>query len=160
MALAKFLNNKRCPQAIYEAMECLGGVGYVEEGPMPLLYREAPLNSIWEGSGNVICLDVLRTLARDADARTRLDAELDAARGRGAAYDAALDGSPPDLARAPPPRPRRASFVERLATLLAAARPAPGRGRAGRRGLRRDPPRRGGRPDRRRLAEAARPRAA
>ena len=63
MALAKFLNNKRCPQAVYEAMECLGGSGYVEEGPMPLLYREAPLNSIWEGSGNVICLDVLRTLA-------------------------------------------------------------------------------------------------
>ena len=57
--------NKRCPQAIYEAMECLGGTGYVEEGPMPLYYREAPLNSIWEGSGNVICLDILRTLARE-----------------------------------------------------------------------------------------------
>ena len=61
VALAKFLNNKRCPQAVYEAMECLGGMGYVEEGPMPLYYREAPLNSIWEGSGNVICLDVLRS---------------------------------------------------------------------------------------------------
>ena len=63
-------------------MECLGGMGYVEDGPVPLLYREAPLNSIWEGSGNVICLDVLRTLARDRAARERLDAELAAARGR------------------------------------------------------------------------------
>ena len=120
VALAKFLNNKRCPQAIYEAMECLGGVGYVEEGPMPLLYREAPLNSIWEGSGNVICLDVLRTLARDTDARTGLDAELDAARGHGSAYDAALD----DFRRRwpePAAETEARLYVERLATLLAAA---------------------------------------
>jgi putative acyl-CoA dehydrogenase len=120
VALAKFLNNKRCPQAIYEAMECLGGVGYVEEGPMPLLYREAPLNSIWEGSGNVICLDVLRTLARDAEARRRLDAELGAARGGDRRYDAAVAA----LARGWPdtvPEGEARWFVERLATLLAAA---------------------------------------
>lgn len=64
VALAKFLSNKRCPVVVYEAMEALGGMGYVEDTPLPLLYREAPLNSIWEGSGNVICLDILRSLAR------------------------------------------------------------------------------------------------
>ena len=120
VALAKFLNNKRCPQTIYEAMECLGGVGYVEEGPMPLLYREAPLNAIWEGSGNVICLDVLRTLARDREARARLDAELDAGRGADPGYDAGLDA----LARRWPgevPEGEARWFVERLATLLTAA---------------------------------------
>ncbi len=120
VALAKFLNNKRAPQAVYEAMECLGGAGYVEEGPMPLLYREAPLNSIWEGSGNVICLDVLRSLARDSDARQRLAEELDAARGREPAYDAALDrlrATWPEL----PGESEARWYVERLATLLAAA---------------------------------------
>jgi putative acyl-CoA dehydrogenase len=119
VALAKFLNNKRCPQVVYEAMECLGGAGYVEEGPMPLYYREAPLNSIWEGSGNVICLDVLRTLARDAAARDQLTEELDAARGLDPAYDRGLDALRPRLAAAVEAEARW--LVERLATLLAAA---------------------------------------
>jgi putative acyl-CoA dehydrogenase len=119
VALAKFLNNKRCPQAVYEAMECLGGAGYVEEGPMPLLYREAPLNSIWEGSGNVICLDILRTLARDAAARGRLAEELDAARGLDPGFDRGLDALLPRLAA--PAEAEARWLVERLATLLAAA---------------------------------------
>ncbi|MEA2954878.1 MAG: putative acyl-CoA dehydrogenase, partial [Alphaproteobacteria bacterium] len=59
---------KTAPGFIYEAMECLGGNGYVEESLLPRLYREAPVNAIWEGSGNVMCLDVLRALARDRDA--------------------------------------------------------------------------------------------
>lgn len=58
---------KRAPAFCYEAMECLGGNGYVEDGMLARLYREAPVNAIWEGSGNVMCLDVLRALARDAD---------------------------------------------------------------------------------------------
>jgi putative acyl-CoA dehydrogenase len=120
VALAKFLNNKRCPGVIYEAMECLGGMGYVEDGPLPLLYREAPLNSIWEGSGNVICLDVLRTLARDKAARERLEAELAAARGRAPAYDRAMDDLAAAIAGAPAEAEAR-WLVERLATLLAAA---------------------------------------
>jgi putative acyl-CoA dehydrogenase len=120
VALAKFLNNKRCPPVIYEAMECLGGVGYVEEGPMPLLYREAPLNSIWEGSGNVICLDVLRTLDREPQAAGRLAAELDAARGLDAAFDRGL-AEFRDRWSGPPPEAEARWFVERLATLLAAA---------------------------------------
>lgn len=90
VALAKFLNNKLCPRVTYEAMEVLGGMGYVEDTPMPMLYREAPLNSIWEGSGNVICLDILRALARDEAAKTALEQELKAATGANRRYDAAL----------------------------------------------------------------------
>jgi putative acyl-CoA dehydrogenase len=59
---------KRAPGFVYEAMECLGGNGYVEESVLPRLYREAPVNAIWEGSGNVMCLDVLRALAREGEA--------------------------------------------------------------------------------------------
>jgi putative acyl-CoA dehydrogenase len=120
VALAKFLNNRRCPPVIVEAMECLGGIGYVEEGALPLLYREAPLNSIWEGSGNVICLDVLRTLARDAPAREALHAELAAARGLDSLYDAGLaehgERWPGDV-----PESEARWHVERLAVLLAGA---------------------------------------
>lgn len=129
VALAKFLSNKLAPQFIYECMECLGGMGFVEDTPLPMLYREAPLNSIWEGSGNVICLDVLRTLARDSGAAQALEAELDAARGGDAGYNRALaafrqtwrfDRVDPGDARC---------FVEGVAQLLTASvllRQAPG----------------------------------
>ncbi|MBC8072822.1 MAG: DNA alkylation response protein, partial [Deltaproteobacteria bacterium] len=80
-AVAKYWTNKRAPGHIVEALECLGGAGYIEESPLPRLYREAPLNSIWEGSGNVICLDVLRTLQREPDALELLLAELRPAAG-------------------------------------------------------------------------------
>jgi putative acyl-CoA dehydrogenase len=66
-ALAKYWLNKRAPGHVAEALECLGGAGYVEESPLPRLYREAPLNGIWEGSGNVLCLDVLRVLSREPE---------------------------------------------------------------------------------------------
>jgi len=65
---AKYWICKTAPSFIYEAMECLGGNGYVEESILPRLYREAPVNAIWEGSGNVMCLDVLRALRRDQEA--------------------------------------------------------------------------------------------
>ncbi len=65
VAVAKYWNNKRCPLHVVEAMECLGGAGYVEDGLLPRLYREAPLNGIWEGSGNVICLDLMRTFSKE-----------------------------------------------------------------------------------------------
>jgi putative acyl-CoA dehydrogenase len=84
VAAGKYWVNKRTPNAVFEALECHGGSGYVEESPLPRLYREAPLNSIWEGSGNVICLDVLRALTRDSDSADVVRAELLAA--------AALDG--------------------------------------------------------------------
>jgi putative acyl-CoA dehydrogenase len=63
---------KSAPAFIYEAMECLGGNGYVEEAPLARLYREAPVNAIWEGSGNVMCLDVLRALGREGEAGRHL----------------------------------------------------------------------------------------
>jgi putative acyl-CoA dehydrogenase len=65
---AKYWICKTAPGFIFEAMECLGGNGYVEESVLPRLYREAPVNAIWEGSGNVMCLDVLRALKRDREA--------------------------------------------------------------------------------------------
>jgi len=64
-AIGKFWLCKRACMQVGEALECLGGNGYVEESVMPRLYREAPLNSIWEGSGNVICLDILRALGKE-----------------------------------------------------------------------------------------------
>ena len=76
VAVAKYWINKRLPGFVAEAMECLGGSGYVEESGLPRLYREAPLNGIWEGSGNVICLDVLRTLARAPEALEAFLAEI------------------------------------------------------------------------------------
>ena len=78
------------------------------------------MNSIWEGSGNVICLDVLRTLAKDGAARGRLEGELAAARGRSRLYDRAMDDLAAAWADAPPEAEAR-WFVERLATLLAAS---------------------------------------
>ena len=63
-ALGKYWICKRAPMHAYEAMECIGGSGVMEDSPMPRLYREAPVNAIWEGSGNVQCLDVLRAIQR------------------------------------------------------------------------------------------------
>ena len=117
VALAKFMSNKRCPNFIYEAMECLGGNGYVEESPLPLLYREAPLNSIWEGSGNVICLDILRTLAREPMAGEMLLVEINTAYGASAIFDTearAFYGRWPKGAQESEAR----WFVERMALLL------------------------------------------
>src|SRR5258708_30809527 len=81
---AKYWICKRGPMLAAEAMEVLGGNGYVEESVMPRLYREAPVNSIWEGSGNIMCLDVLRALGRGTEAGAALRAELAAAAGGGA----------------------------------------------------------------------------
>src|SRR3954466_2077512 len=89
-AVAKFWICKRTPVAVAEALEVLGGNGYVEESGMPRLYRQAPLNSIWEGSGNVIALDVLRSLGAGSSALAAVTAELDLARGADARYAAAL----------------------------------------------------------------------
>ena len=80
-AIAKYWLCKRSPVHVGEALECLGGNGYVEESVMPRLYREAPLYSIWEGSGNVICLDVLRALAKDRTTVEALLAELKSVAG-------------------------------------------------------------------------------
>jgi putative acyl-CoA dehydrogenase len=75
-AVGKYWICKRAPEMIYEASECMGGAGYVEETILPRLYREAPVNSIWEGSGNVQCLDVLRALSKEPGVLDALFAEL------------------------------------------------------------------------------------
>ena len=120
VALAKYLSNKLCPTVIAEAMEVLGGMGYVEDTPLPLLYREAPLNGIWEGSGNIICLDALRTLAREPLASEMLASRLDAARGDDPGYDAALAAHRARWNRQVPEAEAR-WFVERTALLLTGA---------------------------------------
>ncbi|WP_317055004.1 acyl-CoA dehydrogenase family protein [Roseovarius rhodophyticola] len=120
VALAKYLNNKLCPGFVYEAMEALGGMGYVEDTPLPLLYREAPLNSIWEGSGNVICLDILRTLQRAPEAGEVLSAELATAGGQYRGYDAALKAHIQRFPKLPEEGQAR-WYVESLATLLTAS---------------------------------------
>src|SRR5262249_21463478 len=87
-AVAKYWLCKRTPVHVGEALECLGGNGYVEESIMPRLYREAPLNSIWEGSGNVICLDVLRALAKEPASIAALISELETSTGADQRLDA------------------------------------------------------------------------
>ena len=87
-ALGKYWVCKRAPAFVNEAQECLGGAGYVEESGLPRLYRQAPLNSIWEGSGNIQCLDLLRALGREPDTAAAFFDELDAARGGHALLDA------------------------------------------------------------------------
>jgi putative acyl-CoA dehydrogenase len=89
-AVGKFWVCKRTPAVTAEALECLGGNGYVEESGMPRLYREAPLNSIWEGSGNVIALDLVRAMARQPDSVDAFLAELDAAGGADRRLDTAV----------------------------------------------------------------------
>src|SRR5262249_44731439 len=81
--VAKYWLCKRTPAVALEAMECLGGNGYVEEAPLARLYRDAPVNGIWEGSGNVICLDVLRSMQREPESLEALMREIASA---GASY--------------------------------------------------------------------------
>ena len=111
---------KRAPGFIYEAMECLGGNGYVEESMLPRLYREAPVNAIWEGSGNVMCLDVLRAVSHEGEAAHAVLAALaeEAAdlAGTRAAFDLVQRAVSAQNAEA-----EARAAVERLALLAAAA---------------------------------------
>ena len=91
VAAAKFWVCKRTPTVVGEALECLGGAGYVEESPLPRYFRESPLNSIWEGSGNVIALDVVRAAAREPEAVQALQDELALTAGADPRLDAAVD---------------------------------------------------------------------
>lgn len=117
---AKFGICKAAPNLLYEAMETLGGNGYVEESPLPRLYREAPINAIWEGSGNVIALDILRAAGREPDAAASVLEHL-------AGETAGLPGAPEaareiGLAlRCSEPEARARFVAERLYTLAATA---------------------------------------
>jgi putative acyl-CoA dehydrogenase len=97
-------------------MEAHGGAGYIEDGVMPRIFRQSPLNSIWEGSGNVICLDVLRAMSREPDSVAALLEELELARGGNAHLDHALDRIKDRL-----PSPVAESSARRLAEDLALA---------------------------------------
>ena len=118
---AKYWLNKRLPGLVYEAMEALGGNGYVEESVMPRVYRQAPVNSIWEGSGNVICLDVLRALHRTPEAGEALMAELNAAKGADAHLDTAIAELGDSLARRDLAEPQARRLTERIALTLQGA---------------------------------------
>lgn len=115
--VAKYWVCKRAPGMVYEAMESLGGAGYVETGPMPRLFRQSPLNAIWEGSGNVIALDVLRAVGREPEAVTAFRDFLAAARGRDEVYDRWLDG----LEFTPSSEATARLSIERLALAAQAA---------------------------------------
>ena len=120
-AIGKYWICKRAPAFVNEAQECLGGAGYVEESILPRLYRQAPLNSIWEGSGNIQCLDVLRALAREPAAGDALWTELETARGVHSAYDHALESLRSLLTTESHVEPSQARIlVERLALALQA----------------------------------------
>lgn len=119
--VAKYWNCKRAPGFAFEAMECLGGNGYVEEGVSGRLYREMPVNAIWEGSGNVMCLDVLRAMGREPEALDVVFAEFNAARGINAHYDAAFAKLKDGFADIGTLEPRARRVVEEMAKLAAAA---------------------------------------
>jgi putative acyl-CoA dehydrogenase len=99
--VAKYWLNKRVVNVSYEAMEAVGGGGYVEESVMPRIFRQSPLNSIWEGSGNVICLDILRAMQREPDSGAAFVADLEVARGANTLLDRAIDAVKTALATKP-----------------------------------------------------------
>ena len=119
--VAKYWMCKRAPVLVGEALECLGGNGYIEESMMPRLYREAPLNSIWEGSGNVICLDVARAIEQEPEAVSALFAELDDARGADQRYDWWIDRLKEEFAERTAFEARARRFVEAAALALQAS---------------------------------------
>ena len=115
-AVMKYWVCKRAPQHAAEALECLGGNGYVEESGLPRLYRDSPLNSIWEGSGNVAALDVLRAAVKEPDGLPAFLAECDEARGADRRLDAHLDRAREEASAPAEWDARR--IVEGLATAL------------------------------------------
>ncbi len=135
-ALGKYWICKRVPQLAYEAMECVGGSGVMEDSPMPRLYREGPVNAIWEGSGNVQCLDVLRAIQKSPDVLEAYFADVGSVGGESAALDSHVEALKDDIARANDFEARAREFCDRLALGLQAARDDPQRARACRRRFR------------------------
>ena len=117
-AVGKYWVCKRGPAVAAEALECLGGNGYVEDSGMPRLYREAPLNSVWEGSGNVNALDVLRAMTREPASVEAFFAELDSARGADPRLDDAVVTLRAELSDLDEIESRARRLVERMALVL------------------------------------------
>jgi putative acyl-CoA dehydrogenase len=129
LPLGKYWICKRVPQHAYEAMECIGGSGAMEDSPMARLYREGPVNAIWEGSGNVQCLDVFRAIQKSPETLEAYFAEVDAVSGESAALDGHVEALKRDLKRANDFEARARDFCDRLALGLQSAamfRSAPG----------------------------------
>ena len=124
VALGKFWVCKRTAPMVAEALKCLGGNGYVEENGLARLYREAPLNSIWEGSGNVNALDVVRAVSREPACLEALTKELHQIRGQSHELDAHVDSAVAQAHSLDPTSAEAAfgarSVVERLALALQA----------------------------------------
>ncbi|HZT38376.1 MAG TPA: isovaleryl-CoA dehydrogenase [Bryobacteraceae bacterium] len=118
--VAKYWICQRAPVLVGEALECLGGNGYIEEYILPRLYREAPLNSIWEGSGNVICLDALRAARKEPECSAALIEQIRSARGGHRHLDAELASLEAELPKDQDELNAR-RMIERLALALEAS---------------------------------------
>lgn len=119
--IGKYWICKRTPNHAYEAMECIGGSGVMEDCIMPRLFRESPVNAIWEGSGNVQCLDVLRAMSKEPATAEAFMAELAKARGADARFDRFVERLQRDLRRTDELPYRSRDLVDRLALALQGA---------------------------------------
>ncbi len=120
-AVGKYWICKRTPNHAYEAMECIGGSGVMEDSMMPRLYREAPVNTIWEGSGNVQCLDVLRAISKTPAVLDAFFAEVGQARGASAALDRYVAGLVNEMKDLHDAEYRARDLVDRMALSLQAS---------------------------------------
>jgi putative acyl-CoA dehydrogenase len=116
--VGKYWVCKRAPAHAAEALECLGGNGFVEDSGMPRLFRQSPLNGVWEGSGNVICLDVLRAMAKSPESVEAFVAEVEAAQGADARFDHAVARMHKELADHDDIESRARRVVETMALVL------------------------------------------
>ena len=120
-AIGKYWICKRAPGHAYEALECIGGSGVMEDSPMPRLYREAPVNAIWEGSGNVQCLDIARAISRSPQTLDAYFAEVGSAKGESRALDRHVEALKDDLRDLAAFESRARDLCDRLALGLEAA---------------------------------------
>jgi len=119
--VGKYFNCKRVVGVVHEALECHGGNGFIEEGPMARLYREAPLNGIWEGSGNIIALDVLRAAAKSPESVPVFLDEVRAARGGDRRLDRMINRLDAELRQPDEQEARARRIVEKMATAIQAS---------------------------------------
>ncbi len=119
--VAKYFNCKRVVGVVHEALECHGGNGFIEEGPMARLYREAPLNGIWEGSGNIIALDVLRAAAKTPQSVPAFVDEVRLAKGADRRLDRAIDRLEAELRQPEEHEARARRIAEKMAVALQAS---------------------------------------